>query len=175
MSLSDASNPIHPIRYFYPPFIRIVIIIHTATYADGVFPLIVLIVLSKIRPTNMSDVPNPITFVCYNYFSFFLLHHPHHPGRRPMPRKIVQKFTIRNEKEFCSLPKNIKVSIIKHSIWRKNISSLTLCVCGWAPVFQISAVWSLERIVYICINMSIYYNCKLSKLEQIADSFSRCC
>ena len=113
-----------------PPFIRIGVIIHTATtYADRVFPdVVVLIVLWRIRPTNMSDVTNPLTFVCYNYFSAFPLQHPRHPGRRPMPRKIDQKFTIYNEKEStCSLPKNIKVSIIKH-LKKKHFVIDTMCL-----------------------------------------------
>ena len=125
LSSHSIHSYMHSIQYIRPmiclshPFIRISVIIHTATtYADRVFPdVVVLIVLWRIRPTNMSDVTNPLTFVCYNYFSAFPLQHPRHPGRRPMPRKIYQTFTIRNEKEsICSLPKNIKVGIIKHSI-----------------------------------------------------------
>ena len=78
MSMSDASDPIHPMILFIPIHSHRHHYSHCYVCRRG-FPLIVLIVLWKIRPTNMSDGSNPITFVCSTIF-LRSLHHHHHLG-----------------------------------------------------------------------------------------------
>ena len=77
--LSDAVA----IQYIQPCSLSSTISIHShprhyspshVLYMHARFSLIVLILPEEVDPTNMSDVSNPITFVCYIVLYFSLLH-----------------------------------------------------------------------------------------------------